>query len=243
MNLIGDLSTVEIGYLLILAGSLLLSILFAAQTVILSQRLRQRAALERRLEELAYVDELTGLPNRRLFQDRLHHALQMASRRGTTVAVIFLDLNEFKAVNDLHGHPAGDRVLTELASRWRSRFRAGDTIARWGGDEFVILAEDITSADAIQKLVARVRQTLLEPFVIDGQELNLSVTAGVAVGCSGAEDPAGLIQRADAAMYRSKRSKLDNGFELVGHPDCLARLGQTAVAPGGPEHQYVRIPA
>ncbi len=165
----------------------------------LHQLRRHTAALTHR----ALHDGLTGLPNRELFEDRLEQALARARRRTVPLAVLFVDLDGFKQVNDVHGHEAGDGVLVEAGRRLRSLVRTGDTVARYGGDEFTILAEDVGDEDAALHLGERVADDLARPYP-GGLEVSASV--GIAFTANpAATSPDGLIRRADHAMYRSKR--------------------------------------
>ena len=160
---------------------------------------RQTAALTHR----ALHDGLTNLPNRELFGDRLEQALARARRRTVPLAVLFVDLDGFKQVNDSHGHDVGDALLVEAGKRLRALVRTGDTVARYGGDEFTILAEDVGDAEAARHLGERVVDELARPYA-DGLELSASV--GVAFTANpAATTPDALIRRADHAMYRSKR--------------------------------------
>jgi diguanylate cyclase (GGDEF)-like protein len=146
----------------------------------------------------ALHDSLTGLPNRRLFLDRLEHALQRSS--GTdAVAVLFLDLDRFKAVNDTLGHDAGDRLLVEVAGRLRGCVRPSDTIARLGGDEFAVLMEGLVTDRDAARLAERIAATVREPVMLDGREVLVTASAGIALGRGG--DP---LRDADTAMYRAK---------------------------------------
>ena len=148
-------------------------------------------------------DGLTGLPNRELFDDRLEQALARARRRTVPLAVLFVDLDGFKQINDTHGHTAGDEVLLEAGKRLRALVRTGDTVARYGGDEFTILAEDVGDAETARQLGERVMEELAQPY-LGGLEVAASV--GVAFTANpAAATPDGLIRRADHAMYRSKR--------------------------------------
>ncbi len=148
----------------------------------------------------AFHDSLTGLPNRLLLMDRLEHALARASRARTRVAVLFVDLDAFKNVNDSLGHAAGDVLLGEAATRLLSCVRAADTAARFGGDEFVVLLEDVDEAD-VAAAANRIIEAMNEPFEIQGRELFIGASIGIAVGSDEADD---LLRNADLALYRAK---------------------------------------
>jgi diguanylate cyclase (GGDEF)-like protein/PAS domain S-box-containing protein len=156
-------------------------------------------------EHEASHDALTGLPNRTLFLDRLEHALARARRSMRPLAVVFLDLDDFKLINDTRGHDVGDLLLVALTPKLASALRPGDTIARFGGDEFVVLCEDLTGeADAIG-IATRIAEASCAPVRVGGVEHTITVSAGVAlVGDPATASPAGLLRDADAAMYRAK---------------------------------------
>ena len=171
--------------------------------------------LERRLQErlaaAALHDALTGLPNRRLFSDRLEHALDGAARTGHAVAVLFVDLDGFKAVNDTHGHTAGDELLVQVAARFGACLRAGDTLARLGGDEFVVLLEGLEAADEPALTARRLLGQLRLPFVLEAAAVRVSASIGTAVSTAPGPGrapaaPGGLLELADRAMYRAKRA-------------------------------------
>jgi len=163
---------------------------------------RKRAEAE--LSHNAFHDTLTGLPNRALFHDRLEHALTRTARTGLDVAVVYLDLDGFKMINDTSGHEAGDRVLVEVAARLSEAVRSSDTVARLGGDEFAVLIEESPSALDEAKVVAdRVLRSLTSPFAVDMQMVVLSASIGISLGnvmCT----PSSMLREADVAMYRSK---------------------------------------
>jgi diguanylate cyclase (GGDEF)-like protein len=155
------------------------------------------------LTHRALHDGLTGLPNRELFADRLEQALARARRRTVPMAVLFVDLDGFKQVNDEHGHEAGDAILVEAGRRLRGLVRTEDTVARYGGDEFTILAEDAGDPEAARELGERVAEELARPY---RGGIKLAASVGVAFTVNpAATSPDALIRRADHAMYRSKR--------------------------------------
>jgi diguanylate cyclase (GGDEF)-like protein/PAS domain S-box-containing protein len=158
-----------------------------------------------RLEHIAHYDALTALPNRVLLGDRLKHAMSMAHRHGRRIAVVYLDLDGFKAVNDEQGHEAGDRLLVELAARLRLVLREGDTLARLGGDEFVAVLLDLGDEAACQALLARMLREIAQPFQLDGKTLQVSGSMGVSYYPQReAVDADQLLRQADQAMYQAK---------------------------------------
>ncbi len=161
---------------------------------------------QRRLERIAHYDALTDLPNRVLFSDRLQQAMSSAARHQRPMALVFVDLDGFKAVNDQHGHAAGDLLLVRLASRMRRCVREGDTVARLGGDEFVAVLVDLATAQAAQPLLKRLLRALSQPVDwSDGVVLQVSASMGVVVYQQGlAVSAQDLMLLADAAMYRAK---------------------------------------
>jgi diguanylate cyclase (GGDEF)-like protein/PAS domain S-box-containing protein len=167
-----------------------------------------RKALEARLEHQALHDSLTGLPNRRLFNDRLVHALAR-TRRGGGVAVLFLDLDDFKVVNDSLGHEAGDLLLTVVAQRLGRCLRPEDTLARFGGDEFVVLLEEVGDPSEAVRVAQRITEELRRPFSLDGRELYASASVGISFGTARSKSPDALLRDADTAMYRAKEGGAD----------------------------------
>jgi diguanylate cyclase (GGDEF)-like protein/PAS domain S-box-containing protein len=162
----------------------------------------ERAQAAARLSWQAYHDPLTGLPNRPLLMDRLPLALDRSQRRGSRVGLLFLDLDGFKAVNDNLGHHAGDLLLVEVARRFESCVRGHDTVARFGGDEFIILAEDLESDQEALLIAQRVNRVLEDPILLPGGEVTVSASVGIAF--SDGHDAGDLLLAADVALYRAK---------------------------------------
>lgn len=161
---------------------------------------------EQELRFLAHHDPLTGLSNRALFSDRLESALRTAHRHKSELALLFLDLNDFKGINDVYGHAAGDRLLCTLARRLERCIRETDTVARMGGDEFTVLLTDISSQDAIDAKVEQIRAAMAEPLGADFGEIHMpSCSIGVARYPADGEDAETLLRHADGAMYQAKR--------------------------------------
>lgn len=158
-----------------------------------------------RMRFLAFHDALTGLPNRALLLDRLEQAVQRARRHRQLLAVLFIDLDGFKAVNDQHGHDAGDLLLQEVSRRICGLIRrGGDTVARLGGDEFVVLLEDIAHQDQVDLLVEQLINAISQPVILQGNSVRVGASIGISFGSVDGADAAGLIQHADAAMYVAK---------------------------------------
>jgi diguanylate cyclase (GGDEF)-like protein/PAS domain S-box-containing protein len=175
-----------------------LSVLRAVANTLATALARLRT--EERMRYDALHDALTGLANRILLSDRLEHALARAAREASQTGVLFVDLDNFKEVNDVYGHAAGDAALAELGRRLRSALRPADTVARIGGDEFVAVCEDVDEA-AAQSLAERLQEAIAEPFELGDRRHALRASVGVALGD---DDPEGLLARADAAVYRAK---------------------------------------
>jgi len=165
-----------------------------------------RTRLENELRHRAFHDALTELPNRALFEDRVSHALDRASRDATTVAVCFLDLDDFKAVNDSLGHSAGDRFLIAAAERLRGCLRTEDTAARLGGDEFAVLVEGLAGPEGAERVAQQLLGALADSVKLDGQELFVRASIGVATSGPGQQDVEQLLRDADTAMYVAKRN-------------------------------------
>jgi diguanylate cyclase (GGDEF)-like protein len=175
------------------------------------------AVMQRRVEDLfrhqASHDPLTGLPNRILFEDRLSLFLAQAYRHGEMLAVAFLDLDRFKTINDTLGHAVGDELLQSVAQRLLGCLREGDTIARWGGDEFTLLLPQISCPEEVAKIAQRILSSFKTPFRIGDRELHITTSIGIALAPYDGEDTETLLKNADATMYRAKQQGKDN-FQL-----------------------------
>ena len=164
----------------------------------------QRKQYDRELSRLAFSDTLTGLPNRALMTDRLTHALARADRQERQVAVLFLDLDRFKVVNDSLGHASGDGLLVEVAQRISSCLRTGDTAARLGGDEFTVLLEDVDDPRQAVEVAQRIAESLRKPVVLDGREVFVSASIGIAMSSPHVTAADSVLRNADLALYRAK---------------------------------------
>jgi diguanylate cyclase (GGDEF)-like protein len=202
-------------------------LLFEARDAVLVtiQDVTERNALEAELRHQAFHDALTNLANRALFSDRVDHALGRRHRNTGSLAVLLLDLDGFKTVNDSLGHNAGDALLVGVAARLQDILRTGDTAARLGGDEFAILLEDLEDDDGALDVAQRVIEEVAKPFAIAGKEIFVSASVGITLGDHG-DNADELLRNADAAMYRAK--SVGNGcyrvFEAAMHSAALARL-------------------
>jgi diguanylate cyclase (GGDEF)-like protein len=166
-------------------------------------QLTQAVALER---QYAYYDALTALPNRRLLMDRFNQAVARGSRQHKQMALLFLDLNGFKSINDLHGHEIGDELLKQVANRLVSCTRTSDTVCRYGGDEFVILLAEIAGQESAVAAAAKIRARIAKPYTLAGKTVRLTTSVGLAVYPIDGARYADLIGRSDFAMYFDKAS-------------------------------------
>ena len=209
--------------------SMSISPLFGAQGQVVGRArigrdITAQKALAEEVRQLAFLDPLTRLPNRRLLLDRLRHAQQTSKRQGTHAAVLFLDLDNFKQLNDRLGHEAGDQWLVLVAQRLREAVREADTVARLGGDEFVVLCESLAAsadqADAhLAALEAKIGQLLAEPAVLAGQLWQGRASIGRRLFCGTDDAPERLLADADQAMYRHKQQR-----RAANAPTLLAAL-------------------
>ena len=172
-----------------------------------ADRTEELTVLTGELTQRALHDPLTGLPNRALFWDRLTHRLSTGDRRQHQCAVLFVDLDDFKDVNDLHGHAAGDELLVQVARRIEENLRAGDTAARFGGDEFVILLDDVDDAEAAEEVARRLATAIGSPFILVNSStlrVTVQVSVGIALAGPNLDTPDALVTAADIAMYSAK---------------------------------------
>ena len=167
----------------------------------------EQRRLNRHLLWLAQHDALTGLPNRSLFEDRVAEALKRSARSGRGCAVALLDLDGFKAINDSHGHEAGDEVLKAVAARLGAALRASDTVCRLGGDEFTVLAEGVDDLEACARVAEKLRAALSTPLRVAGVQLRLEVSVGCALFPQDGDQAQALLRVADRAMYLDKRAR------------------------------------
>jgi diguanylate cyclase (GGDEF)-like protein/PAS domain S-box-containing protein len=177
------------------------------KNVQLGKAIQAEAALRERHEHLNFMathDPLTRVPNRALLHQRAEHAIAVSRRSGRLLALLFIDLDRFKTINDSLGHAAGDELLREVATRLSGCLREVDMIARHGGDEFVVLLENIEKQQEIEQVVARMREVLVEPLAVEGREVNVTSSIGVAVYPRDGETASTLLRKADLAMYRAK---------------------------------------
>ncbi|MGM0593526.1 MAG: diguanylate cyclase domain-containing protein [Pseudomonadota bacterium] len=170
---------------------------------------------EERLEHLAHYDQLTDLPNRILFNDRLRQALALARRARSQVAVMFLDLDGFKAINDSLGHAAGDDLLAQVAERLTGCLRQSDTVARFGGDEFTVVLPGIEDEQSVCKIAQKIVEEVARPYLLDGTEASVTTSIGISLYPLDGQQPDTLIHKADNAMYHAKRHG-KNHYEFFG---------------------------
>jgi diguanylate cyclase (GGDEF)-like protein len=184
--------------------------------------LKQQVALlekaAQKAQQFAYHDDLTGLPNRRLLLDHFDQSVARGVRHHTEVAILFLDLDGFKGINDTLGHIVGDTLLRQVAWRLVACLRASDTVCRLGGDEFAILLPDLEGRDGVLAVQAKIRAQLGIPFVIDGASIQITTSVGIAVYPRDGKEYGELLRYADHAMYRDKaRARLHGALPAAVH--------------------------
>ena len=188
----------------------------------LAVEVHARHALEERLDTVtqesesalhaAFHDALTGLPNRALFDNRLEHGLAQAKRHGFTLAVMFIDLDGFKAINDKHGHAIGDAVLQSVADRLQENTRVDDTVSRYGGDEFLYLLMSIDDDKHVLQIAGKIAEAIQQPCMLSVGDVVVKSSIGISIFPKDGSSAADLIESADKAMYQAKRAKVDYVF-------------------------------
>jgi diguanylate cyclase (GGDEF)-like protein len=165
------------------------------------------------LHRLAFYDALTGLPNRNLFTDRLAHALSVGKRNRTAFALLYIDIDHFKRINDTFGHETGDELLREVAARLARSVRASDTVARWGGDEFVAMLDGVADLEPAARIASKLLAMCSEPYLVCGRECRITVSVGSSFYPRDGQNAASLMEHADGAMYKVK-ARGRNGYRI-----------------------------
>jgi diguanylate cyclase (GGDEF)-like protein/PAS domain S-box-containing protein len=203
----------------------------------------EQKSFEEQLKRWAFHDRLTGLPNRQLFVDRLGQALRRTRRSGRQVAVLFMDLDGFKVVNDSLGHETGDLLLVALGERLGRCLRPEDTLARFGGDEFVVLLEGVQGRNHATQVADRIAESLKRPFLVGGRELFVNASVGIALGMARTKGPEDLLRDADTAMYQAKDGRVA-GYKVFDpgmRERVLNRLGLENDLRRAVEHDEFRL--
>jgi diguanylate cyclase (GGDEF)-like protein len=177
--------------------------------VVVIRDITERMQTEEKIRQMAYHDSLTGLPNRKLFSDRLDIALAQAQRNQIKAGITMLDLDHFKGVNDTLGHDVGDLLLKAAAERLRAALRKGDTVARFGGDEFVLILPDLEVIEDAIQVVQKIVDSFRKPFLIDTHQLVVTTSIGIAIYPNDGTDEGILLKNADIAMYQAKQTGRD----------------------------------
>lgn len=203
------------------AAAQLLANVVVSYLAMAEDRVASREA-QRLLAHQAMHDQLTGLPNRGLMEELIEHALAAAGRSESQVAVLFIDVDDFKTINDTHGHRAGDHVLQVLAGRMQSAVRAGDTVGRMSGDEFIVACQDIPhqvpAVEVLSRVAERLRATIAAPIELTDSDSTVTVTASIGIAVTtGRPTAAALIHSADSAMYRAKAAGEGTGITATIH--------------------------
>lgn len=191
-------------FTLLMISAVALTLVVFRNGVYLRKEMERRVIVEAEIKKLAFFDSLTGLPNRDLCNDRLEHTIAHASRANKMVAVLFIDLDNFKEVNDVHGHDGGDELLKEVAIRLTSNLRVGDTVARIAGDEFIVVQESLSKASDVNVLSEKLLKSINQPFYLNEQEAHVGLSIGISLYPNDAADAQTLIKYADTAMYNAK---------------------------------------
>jgi diguanylate cyclase (GGDEF)-like protein/PAS domain S-box-containing protein len=201
-----------------------------AYDISIVEDISDRKEVEARVQYLATHDEMTGLPNRVMFGELLHHTIESARRHVRQCAVLFIDLDRFKIVNDSLGHAAGDQLLKEVSSRLLARVRTSDVVARLGGDEFVVLIEEVADMEDASDVARKILGAVLDPIEILGQECRVTASIGIATYPSDAQDAAALMRHADIAMYHAKEEGKNNFqfYSKEANPMSVERLALEA---------------
>lgn len=183
------------------------------------------------LSRLAFYDNLTGLPNRNLFNDRLDRAIAVAQRNGSAFALLCIDIDHFKHVNDAFGHEAGDELLREVAVRLTRSVRSSDTVARWGGDEFVAILDGVADREMAERMASKLLDSCGSGYTIDGRDCRKTLSIGASLYPRNGRDAATLFECADRAMYEVK-ARGRNGYHALEQPACgyLKTAGETRQA-------------
>jgi diguanylate cyclase (GGDEF)-like protein/PAS domain S-box-containing protein len=211
--------------------------------VLTMRDITDRKHLDAELRRQALHDSLTSLPNRALFLDRVGHALSRGQRDGHSVGVLVMDLDDFKLANDSFGHAGGDELLIAVAARLTTMIRPGDTVARFGGDEFALLVEDVDVASKIDQVADRVQESFQEPLCVGDDHVLVRMSIGIAVGGSDTHNPDDLLRDADAAMYVAKRSGKARHvlFEPAMHEEAQRRLAIAAELRGAIDRNELAV--
>jgi diguanylate cyclase (GGDEF)-like protein/PAS domain S-box-containing protein len=209
-----------------------------AGMVVVFHDVSESRAITQKMSHLAEHDELTSLPNRALLNDRLEHGITLARRHGRQMAVLFIDLDHFKHINDSLGHLIGDQILKEVARRIAPCIRDSDTVSRYGGDEFIVLLSEVNRAEDAELIAEKIRLAVMVPYTIDSHYLHLTASIGVSVYPNDGEDAAALIQYADTAMYHAKEKGRNNSQFFK--EDMNARAAERQIITGDLRHALTR---
>lgn len=209
-----------------------------AGMVVVFHDVSESRAITQKMSHLAEHDELTSLPNRALLNDRLEHGITLARRHGRQMAVLFIDLDHFKHINDSLGHLIGDQILKAVAGRIAPCIRDSDTVSRQGGDEFIVLLSEVNRAEDAELIAEKIRLAVMAPYTIDSHYLHLTASIGVSVYPNDGEDATALIQYADTAMYHAKEKGRNNSQFFK--DDMNARAAERQILTGDLRHALTR---